>query len=99
MLRPTAAFFDEEPIVPVQSVMPVFTFIQVPHEIKIPVVVYKSATMAVMIDKVELISKCIQMLIVWILCVVLKILKLKIISLQIMILEAYRYKTRMQKRL
>ena len=32
-------FFDEEPVIQSQSVMPVFTFIQVPHEIKIPVVV------------------------------------------------------------
>ena len=32
-------FFDEEPIIPVQSVMPVFTFIQLAPEIKVPVVV------------------------------------------------------------
>jgi hypothetical protein len=32
-------FFDEEPIIPVQSVMPVFSFIQLAPEIKVPVVV------------------------------------------------------------
>ena len=31
--------FDEEPIIPVQSVMPVFSFIQLAPEIKVPVVV------------------------------------------------------------
>ncbi len=36
-------FFDEEPIVPVQSVMPVFSFTLLPPEIKIPVVVQEPA--------------------------------------------------------